>query len=79
MAVLAMPKHQANLAAAKHLVSREFNGIIVATAHFDDQIRELENVGVTAAFNFYNEAGLGFAKHASSLFELNPSPATGES
>lgn len=69
MAVLAMPKHQANLAAAKHLMNLEFRGIIVATAHFDDQIHELEEAGVTAAFNFYNDAGLGFARQASSLFE----------
>lgn len=69
MALLAMPKHQSNLAATKHLVAIEFRGMIVATAHFDDQITELKEAGVSAAFNFYNEAGLGFAEHASDLFE----------
>ena len=78
MAVLAMPKHQTNLAAAKHLASLEFRGIIVATANFDDQITELKEAGVTAAFNFYNEAGLGFARHASTLFESKPLPPATE-
>ncbi len=74
MVMLAMPKHQVNLTAAKHLASHKFRGIIVATAHFDDQITELEEAGVTTAFNFYNEAGLGFARHASTLFESKPLP-----
>ncbi|MDH3997629.1 MAG: cation:proton antiporter [Desulfuromonadales bacterium] len=63
MAVLTMPKYQANLAAARHLVEIGFPGQIAAIAHFDDQVEELRNTGVGAAFNFYNQAGFGFAEH----------------
>ncbi len=69
MALLAMPKHQANLAAAKHLVEMGFTGLIAATANFDDQVAELKDAGVEAAFNFYNQAGLGFAEHAWEVLE----------
>ncbi len=64
LVLLAMSKHQANLAAVKQLVEANFPGLIAATAHFDDQVTELQAAGAGAAFNFYNEAGLGFAEHA---------------
>jgi len=69
LALLTMPKHQANLAAARHLIEIGFPGIIAASAHFDDQVDELKEAGVGAAFNFYNEAGLGFAEHAWDVLE----------
>jgi hypothetical protein len=43
--------------------------MLAATALFDDQVEELREAGVHAAFNFYNEAGLGFAEHAWSALE----------
>lgn len=64
MVMLTMSKHQSNLAAARHLAAFGFPGYIAAVAPFDDQIEELQKEGVHAAFNFYNEAGLGFAEHA---------------
>ena len=69
LVLLAMPKHQANLAAAQHLVDVGFSGRITAIAQFDDQVEELREVGVHAAFNVYNEAGLGFAEHAWEILE----------
>ncbi len=76
MALLTMPKHQANLAAAKHLVEVDFPGMIASTAFFDDHVAELKEAGVEAAFNFYNQAGLGFAEHA---WEVLEGPTTEES
>jgi hypothetical protein len=69
MVLLTMPKHQANLAAVRHLVEIGFAGNIAAIAHFDDQVSELKEAGAEAAFNFYNEAGLGFAEHAREVLE----------
>jgi hypothetical protein len=69
MAILAMPKHQANMAAVKHLADIGFRGRIAAVARFDDQVEALREAGVHSAFNFYNEAGLGFAEHAWEVFE----------
>jgi hypothetical protein len=59
-----MSEHRANLSAAKHLIDVGFPGKITAIAHFDDQVNDLREIGVHAAFNFYNEAGAGFAAHA---------------
>jgi len=64
MVLLTMPKHQANLASTRHLIEVGFPGTIAAIAHYDDQVEELKEAGATAAFNFYNEAGFGFAEHA---------------
>ena len=61
MVMLAMTKHQANLTTARHLVDLGFSGYICAIAPFEDQIEELRQAGVHAPFNFYDEAGLGFA------------------
>jgi hypothetical protein len=69
MAILTMPKHKANLAAVKHLADIGFRGRIAAVARFDDQVEALREAGVHSAFNFYNEAGLGFAEHAWEVFE----------
>jgi glutathione-regulated potassium-efflux system ancillary protein KefC len=69
LAMLAMPKQTANLAAARQVRSKGFASSIAATALFDDEIPDLEQAGVDAAFNFYNEAGLGFANHANELLE----------
>ena len=69
MAILTMSKHRANMAAVKHLADINFHGQIAAVARFDDQVEALRAAGVHAAFNFYNEAGLGFAKHAWEMFE----------
>ena len=69
LAMLAMPNQVANLAAAQQIRSKLYTGIIAATALFDDEIPALEQAGVDAAFNFYNEAGLGFADHANELLE----------
>ncbi|SHO46768.1 cation:proton antiporter family protein [Desulfopila aestuarii] len=67
--MLTMPKHQANLSAARHLRGLGYEGCLAAVAHFDDQVEELRKSGVDAAFNFYNQAGLGFAEHAWSFLE----------
>ena len=64
-----MSQHQANLAAARHLVGVGFPGQIAAIAYFDDHLQELREAGVHAAFNFYSEAGLGFAEHAWDVIE----------
>lgn len=62
-AMLALPNHQANLAAAAELRSlkHKFDLMVTATAKHDDQVQELEENGVDAAFNLYAEAGQGYA------------------
>lgn len=69
LVMLALSKHQSNIAAAKLLLKHGYSGSISAVAHFDDQADELRALGVHAVFNFYNEAGLGFAEHSIQFIE----------
>jgi predicted Kef-type K+ transport protein len=69
MAMLTMPKHAANLAAAKFLRRINYSGVIVTTAHYGDEIPELVAAGVDGAFDFRTEAGIGLAEQAHDLLE----------
>lgn len=70
LVLLAMPHHQGNQSALEQLKARHYNGQIAAIAEFPDQVTELTQNGVDAAFNIYNEAGAGFARHVCD--KLNP-------
>jgi len=63
LVLLAMPNHMANMYAVKQLGLGGYSGMIAATGMFDDEVQELKDAGVHAAFNLYSEAGSGFAKH----------------
>lgn len=68
LAVLAMPKHAANIHAAQSLKSCDFHGVVAATGLFDDEVKELRELGLDTAFNLYSEAGSGFAGHVYHVF-----------
>ncbi|MGL4269655.1 MAG: cation:proton antiporter [Plesiomonas sp.] len=61
--LLAMPHWQVNHFALDHLHHRRFTGRIAAIAEYQDELEKLTDEGVHAAFNIYNEAGSGFARH----------------
>ncbi len=63
LVLLAMPHHQGNQTALEQLKRRNYQGQIAAIAEYTDQLEMLTNNGVHAAFNIYNEAGSGFARH----------------
>lgn len=63
LVLLAMSCHEANLLAVKRLAEFGYGGLVAATAQFDDELEELREAGADAAFNFYAEAGAGFAEH----------------
>jgi len=69
LVLLAMPNHAANIRAVAELTDKSYNGIIAATAQFDDEVEELKKAGVHGAFNFYAEAGHGFAEHVCRTLE----------
>ncbi len=62
--MLAMPKVTTNLRAIDHLKELGYQGQIVATARYPDEIKILRDAGADAVFNIYAEAGVGFADHA---------------
>jgi predicted Kef-type K+ transport protein len=63
MVMLAMPKHMQNIYALEQLNASEFEGQVTAIANYPDQQKELEDMGVDYTYNFYLEAGSGFAEH----------------
>lgn len=63
LVLLAMPHHLGNQTALEQLQIRNFQGQVAAIAEYSDQLEELEQEGVDAAFNIYSEAGSGFARH----------------
>jgi len=60
LVILTMQSHESNMYSVERLNEINYNGLIAATAHFDDQVAELEEAGVHAAFNLFAEAGNGF-------------------
>lgn len=65
---LAMPKHSSNIQAAKTLKRHNFEGVVTATGKFDDEVKQLRDLGLDTAFNIYPEAGSGFAEHVFTVF-----------
>lgn len=60
--ILALSNHRETVMVTKLLRDFGFTGVIAAVAKFDDHLKELKDMGVIA-FNFYAEAGSGFAEH----------------
>ncbi|WP_117233402.1 cation:proton antiporter family protein [Vibrio maerlii] len=71
LVLLAMPHHQGNQSALELLQARDFKGQIAAIAEYPDQLDTLQEHGVDAAFNIYNEAGSGFARHVCEQLKPN--------
>ncbi|MDV7340057.1 cation:proton antiporter family protein [Terasakiella sp. A23] len=61
--LLAMPNPKANRQAAKQLRERGYEGPIVATAKFHEDVPKLEAAGIDRVYNIYAEAGTGAANH----------------
>jgi len=57
-----MPTHEANVSAAKRIRKLGYQGKLASVAQYNDDIAELEALGVDHAFNIYAEAGAGFAE-----------------
>jgi len=68
LVVFAMPKHTSNIQAARTLKRHDFQGVVTATGKFDDEVKQLRDLGMDTAFNLYSEAGSGFADHVFTVF-----------
>jgi glutathione-regulated potassium-efflux system ancillary protein KefC len=68
--MLAMPSLIDMQQAVKFLNDSGYNGTIAAVAKYDDDRAVLEAAGVDESFNFYAEAGAGFAEHARQKLEI---------
>jgi voltage-gated potassium channel Kch len=70
LVMLAVPSLSDMLQAVEFLKASNYKGKIAAVAKYDDDRVELEAAGVDETFNFYAEAGAGFAEHTRQQFEL---------
>ena len=64
MVMLCMGDYQSHKYAIERLRDIKYQGPIAATAKYDDEVRKLRDAGIHAAYNFYTEAGVGFANQA---------------
>jgi len=67
--LLTMSNFAANKNAAMRLKQSHFSGKIAAVARFDDELKDLEHLGVDSVFNLYEEAGIGFAEHVCDVMD----------
>ncbi len=61
--LLAMPDLEANTIAARQLRQRGYQGFVSATTLFPEDLEKIKTAGADAAYNFYDEVGVGFAEH----------------
>lgn len=61
--MLAMKNHQENKQATRLIRSMGFTGCVSATVSHEDEIEELNTLGVDAAYNLYGNAGEAFANY----------------
>ncbi|MFK5892309.1 MAG: cation:proton antiporter [Pseudomonadota bacterium] len=63
MVFLNLPDFNKNIFTVSQLKEKGFKGNIAVIAMYEEEIEPLKEAGATAVYNFYSEAGLGFAEH----------------
>lgn len=61
--MLALPNLETNIEAIEQLKDINFKGRITAIARYPDEVTLLKQAGATEAYDFYSEAGSGYAEH----------------
>ena len=69
LVLLALPNVIDSKSITKQLRDANYQGKIAAIARYDDERTQLEKLGVDKVFNFYSEAGVGFAEESMALME----------
>jgi predicted Kef-type K+ transport protein len=63
LVMLALPDPKASVFAIDQLKKRGYAGQITASVRYEDEVSELKQAGIDAAYVLYEEAGVGFADH----------------
>jgi len=71
LVLLALPSVKDAISITTQLKAASYTGQIAAVARYDDERLELEAFGIDKVFNFYNEAGVGFAEESMALLSNN--------
>jgi len=61
--MLALPSFEAKVSAARALRRRGFKGLISATHLYPEEYASIISAGCDVSYNYYTEAGVGFARH----------------
>ena len=67
LVLLALPSVQEAISITMQLNAANYQGRITAVAQYDDERLQLEEFGIDKVFNFYTEAGVGFAEESLAL------------
>jgi len=67
LVLLAIPSVQDCKNITEQLKAAKFKGKIAAVARYDDEREELEKFGIDKVFNFFSEAGVGFAEESMAM------------
>ncbi len=70
--LLTMANHQEKLTTVRLLGQVGRTAVLAALAQHEDEVRELQEAGVQAAFDLSSEAGEGFARHALEVAARSP-------
>ena len=72
LVMIAVPSVQDAINITTQLRKANYQGQIAAIARFDDEREELQTLGIDKVFNFYNEAGVGFAEESLEILAAKP-------
>lgn len=76
--MLALPDMDAKLLASRELRRRGYTGLISATHVFPEQLGPILEAGCDVSFNYFNEAGVGFARHTWEALEAPEATAAAD-
>ncbi len=71
LVLLALPSVQDSMNIAEQLQAANYQGKIAAIARFDDERELLRDSGIDKVFNFYTEAGVGFADESMAMISVD--------
>lgn len=69
LVLIALPYIRDIINIQEQLTNANYRGKVAAIARYEDQIEELQQCGIDKIFNFYNEAGVGFAEESMTLIK----------
>jgi Trk K+ transport system NAD-binding subunit len=69
LVLLALPSIEDSSNITRQLRNAKFTGKVVAIARYEDEVQALLNNGVDQVFNFFTDAGLGFAEESLAILE----------